>query len=67
MAVFVVLTRTSSVFSKLIGTYTRQPYDHASISFDAWLTEVYSFGRKKTGNPFVGGFVHECFAEGYRM
>src|SRR5699024_7129919 len=32
---------------------------HVSIGFDNDLTEVYSFGRKRPKNPFIGGFVKE--------
>jgi hypothetical protein len=39
--------------------FTRKPHNHASISFDSQLYEVYSFGRKKPSNPFIGGFVKE--------
>ena len=45
--------------SKLIKQYTKEPLNHASIAFDADLQEVYSFGRKSPGNPFLGGFVRE--------
>lgn len=57
--VYILLTDTGSFFTKLIKLYTKNPYNHASISFDPELSEVYSFGRKKAGNPFNGGFVKE--------
>lgn len=57
--VYILLTDTGSFFTKLIKLYTKQPYNHASISFDRQLTEVYSFGRKKIANPFQAGFVKE--------
>jgi len=41
--------------------YTKAPLNHTSIAFDSELKEVYSFGRKRPGNPFVGGFVKEDF------
>lgn len=37
---------------------------YVSISFDSQLLEVYSFGRKKVGNPFSGGFVREDMKRG---
>lgn len=57
--VYILLSDTGTVFTKLIKLYTRQDYNHASISFDQTLTEVYSFGRKNPRNPFIGGFVKE--------
>lgn len=57
--VYIVLTDTGSILTKMIKLYTKKPYNHASISFDSNLTEMYSFGRKKMNNPFNGGFVQE--------
>lgn len=57
--VYILLTDTGSVLTKLIKLYTKKPYNHASIAFDSNLSEVYSFGRKHSDNPFVGGFVKE--------
>ncbi|WP_087974394.1 hypothetical protein [Oceanobacillus rekensis] len=62
--VYIVLTDTGTLFTKMIKFYTRKPYNHASISCDADLSEVYSFGRKKPNNPFIGGFVRENFKTG---
>jgi hypothetical protein len=57
--VFILLTNTGSLLTKLIKLYTKKPYNHASIAFDQHLSEVYSFGRKTARNPFIGGFVKE--------
>lgn len=62
--VYILLTDTGSLFTKLIKLYTKKPYNHASISFDFELSEVYSFGRKKVENPFHGGFVKENVQKG---
>ena len=59
--VYIVLTDTGTLFTRIIKFYTRKPYNHASISYDTNLSEVYSFGRKKPRNPFIGGFVREDF------
>jgi len=58
-AVFVVLTDTGTWLSRLIGFYTGQRLNHASLAFDEDLGEVYSFGRKNPANPFIAGFVRE--------
>ncbi|MNO13812.1 hypothetical protein D3C76_34510 [compost metagenome] len=63
-SVFILLTNTGTLFTKLIQGYTKAPYNHASISFDRGLTELYSFGRKNPSNPLNGGFVHEDLRTG---
>ena len=62
--VYILLTDTGTLFTKLIKLYTKKPYNHASISFDSELSEVYSFGRKTARNPFIGGFVKEDVNKG---
>ena len=57
--IYVLLTDTGTLLTRIIKLVTRTPLNHASISFDEHLSEVYSFGRKKPGNPFIGGFVKE--------
>ena len=59
VSVFILLTNTGTLFTKVIQSYTKAPYNHASISFDRELSELYSFGRKHPSNPFDGGFVVE--------
>ncbi|MBY0121367.1 hypothetical protein [Bacillus sp. S/N-304-OC-R1] len=57
--VYLLLTDTGTVLTRMIKLYTRQCHNHASIGFDCELTEVYSFGRKRPRNPFFAGFVKE--------
>ncbi|GAA0376939.1 hypothetical protein [Bacillus horti] len=57
--VYVLLSDTGTLLTKLIGLFTGYPLNHASIAFDDELREVYSFGRKRPNNPFIGGFVKE--------
>jgi hypothetical protein len=57
--VYLLLTDTGTLFTRMIRLYTRESHNHASIGFDCDLTEVYSFGRKRPRNPFIGGFVKE--------
>ena len=33
--VYILLTDTGTLFTKLIKLYTKKPYNHASISFDS--------------------------------
>lgn len=57
--IYVLLTDTGTVLTKIIRSFTKDPLNHASISFDIELNEVYSFGRKNPSNPFFAGFVKE--------
>ncbi len=62
--IYIVLTRTNTILSRLIGFIKEDDYTHASISLDIGLKEMYSFGRKYLYNPFVGCFVKENFNKG---
>jgi hypothetical protein len=62
--IYILFTATGSWLTKLIKLYTKKPFNHVSLSFDQQLTETYSFGRKSSSNPFIGGFVREKIAEG---
>ncbi|WP_102349058.1 hypothetical protein [Bacillus sp. Marseille-P3661] len=62
--VYILLTDTGTLFTKSIKKYTKAPYNHASISFDKDLNELYSFGRKNPNNPINGGFVKEDIKTG---
>ncbi|PLR91967.1 hypothetical protein [Bacillus sp. T33-2] len=62
--VYVLLTDTGTMFTRMIKLCTRKPFNHASIGFDTELAEVYSFGRKTPRNPFIGGFVKENVKSG---
>lgn len=57
--IYLLLSDTGTILTKLIKAYTKKPYNHASIAFDSELKAVYSFGRKMIKNPFIGGFVRE--------
>lgn len=57
--IFVVLSQTGSIVSRIIRRVTGDKYTHASISLDENLDEMYSFGRIFPNNPVIGGFVKE--------
>lgn len=59
MKVYILVSDTGSMLTKAIKMYTKDPYNHVSISLNKELTEMYSFGRKNVYNPFFGGFVNE--------
>ena len=56
---YIVLTRTNTILSRLIQTIKNDEYTHAAISLDENLAHMYSFGRKYTYNPFIGRFKKE--------
>lgn len=57
--IYILLTNTGSIPTKIIKVYTKAPYNHVAISFTRDLRRFYSFGRKKYNNPLLGGFVIE--------
>ena len=57
--IYIVLSHTGSIVSRIIGRVTGKVYNHASISVDASLETMYSFGRVHPYNPVWGGFVKE--------
>lgn len=62
--IYIVLSQTGTWFSRAIKFFTKDPYNHASISLDKELNHMYSFGRKKVNNPLRGGFVREYTDKG---
>ncbi len=61
---YIVLTRTASVLSRVINVVKNSEYGHVSISLDKDLNRLYSFGRLNPYNPFIGGFVKEGIETG---
>ncbi|WP_087974755.1 YiiX/YebB-like N1pC/P60 family cysteine hydrolase [Oceanobacillus rekensis] len=57
--VYVLLTDTGTLLTKIIKWYTNAPYNHVSIVFDEELNEIYSFGRKYPRNPLIAGYIRE--------
>lgn len=57
--VYLVFSDTGTLLTKTINLYTKSILNHASIALDRQLDHVYSFGRKRPNNPFIGGFVKE--------
>lgn len=56
---YIVLSQTGTMLSRILKFLTGAEYNHASISLSEDLTQMYSFGRKHPYNPFWGGFVRE--------
>lgn len=62
--IYIVLTHTGTILSKIIKKYTKDEFSHISISLDEELQKMYSFGRLHPYNAFLGGFVHEYVNRG---
>lgn len=62
--IYVLLTDTGTMFTKMVKRFTSAPYNHASLALDASLNEMFSFGRKQATNPWIAGFVEEDVYEG---
>lgn len=62
--IYLILTHTGTVLSRIIKSYTKNEFSHVSISLDKDLKEMYSFGRKNPYNPLRGGLVHEYIDSG---
>lgn len=59
MYLYIVLTRTGTVPSRIIGLVTGKPYTHVSIASDILLTDMYSFCRDKKDMPLPANFNRE--------
>ena len=64
MRVYIVLSQTGTILSRILKLYTRAPYNHSSIALTEDLEVMYSFGRLNPYNPFRGGFVQESASFG---
>lgn len=62
--IYILLTYTGTILSRIIKGYTKAEFSHVSISLDKKLTQMYSFGRLNAYNPFIGGFIHEQIDKG---
>ncbi len=62
--IYIVISQTGTMLSRLVRLYTGDTYNHASIAFDKELKQLYSFGRLNPYNPFIGGFVKESPTSG---
>ena len=57
--IYLILSHSGTIPSKLIKFYTGFKYSHISIALRKDIKLMYSFGRKKYNNPFDGGFIIE--------
>lgn len=57
--IYIVVSQTGSIVSRILKRITGAEYNHASIALDSELHNMYSFGRRYTYFPWYGGFVAE--------
>jgi hypothetical protein len=57
--IYVVISRTPTSTGKIIRKFLKGKYNHASISLDKGLSQIYSFCRLSVSNPLVGGIIRE--------
>lgn len=57
--IYIVISQTGTILSRILKLITKAEYNHASISLSPDLNTMYSFGRVNPYNPFIGGFVRE--------
>lgn len=57
--IYIVMSQTGTVLSRVLKRITGSEYNHTSISLCPDLHYMYSFGRRNAYNPFWGGFVME--------
>lgn len=62
--VYIVLSQTGTMPSRLLKRITKKDYNHVSLSLSPSLESLYSFGRRLTYYPFWGGFIMESFNKG---
>ena len=63
--IYIIVTRTNTIPSRVIRAWTKSSYNHVSLSFDGELTDMVSFGRLYPSFPIPGGFVHEGRNKGF--
>lgn len=64
-SIYILLTRSTTLFSRLIHMIIRGEYTHASIGVDSPGGPFYSFGRVFPHLPFPGGMVKEGAGQGF--
>jgi hypothetical protein len=57
--VYILLTKTGTLFARFLHKVTGDEFTHASIALDIDLNRMYSFGRRNYYNPIIAGFIKE--------
>lgn len=62
--IYIVLSRTGTMFSNIIALLTQKEYSHVSLSLDSSFTQMFSFGRKIPTKVLPAGLVEENLYDG---
>lgn len=63
--IYILLTRSNTVLSRMVHLVTKDTYTHASIAFDENLELLYSSSRKNGKTLFPAGACTEKLDSGY--
>ncbi len=63
--IYILLTRSGTLLSRVVELITGEPYTHASVSFDEGLQPLYSSARKNGETMFPAGPTTEVFHRGF--
>lgn len=63
--IYILLTKTKSFPSRIVGFFTRATYTHVSIGFEDEPDVFYSFSRLRASFPFPGGLTFESPDSGF--
>lgn len=58
-SVYILLTKTKTLFARCIHVITGDEFTHSSIALDLDLNRLYSFGRRYYYMPLLAGLVRE--------
>lgn len=64
-AIYILLTRPTTLVSKLIERVTRDEFTHISLAFNSQLQPLYSFSRKYALTPLPAGMTQEDLELGF--
>lgn len=63
-SIYILLTKTNTLFSSLVQNTTNASYTHAAIGLDRNFTRLYSFSRLFSPIPFICGLMQENIHSG---
>lgn len=63
--IYIILTQSTTITSRLIRCFTGEIYTHVSIAFDDDIHAMYSFARKYASLPLPAGLVEEHIDRGF--
>jgi len=66
-SIYILLTKSDTLLSRLVHTFTGDTYTHAAISFDDGLRVLYSSSRKNGRTMFPAGPCREFLKGHYYM